>query len=364
MQWRMPKRIIQRQMPTVIWVVADSVATTIYKRSFDYFGAIWVVGTALMLARSIRVRSRLARVVGSARTVLKLGPVPVRMTGEIQGPGVCGIWHPAILVPEAVLTWNPSVRRAVFMHEVAHIRRRDTFTLLIAEMARAIYWFHPLTWLAFSELRKECERACDDAALRIGLRPSSYAGHLLDLARTFPFEPAIPMATTSHLESRMKAILDPRVKRNAAAPWAWLTAAAATVAMLIPLSAFSLQAQSDQSQNDKLRAERAAQESGQSPSRPIRVGGKVIEANLIQKVTPIYPAAAKERRSQGTVLLDVLIGKDGVPAGVEPKPSDVDPDLTAAAVEAVRQWRYKPTLLNGEPVEVQTTVEVNFTLQQ
>jgi len=94
----------------------------------------------------------------------------------------------------------------------------------------------------------------------------------------------------------------------------------------------------------------------------IRIGGNVEAAKLITKVQPIYPASAKERGAQGSVLLHAIVSKDGRPLSMQVLNSQIDPDLARAAVEAVSQWRYQPTLLNGEPVEIDTTVTVNFTL--
>ena len=98
------------------------------------------------------------------------------------------------------------------------------------------------------------------------------------------------------------------------------------------------------------------------PPQKIRVGGNVQAANLISKVNPVYPPEAKQAGTEGTVRLAVDIGPDGKVQSVN---AQSGPDvLVQAAVEAVRQWIYKPTLLNGEPVEVLTTVDVNFTLTQ
>jgi TonB family protein len=94
--------------------------------------------------------------------------------------------------------------------------------------------------------------------------------------------------------------------------------------------------------------------------KPLRVGGNVQAQNLITKVTPAYPVAAKQARIQGKVSLAVLIAKDGTVANIQL--IDGDPLLTPSAIEAVWKWVYKPTLLNGEPVEVQTAVDVNYTL--
>ncbi len=98
-----------------------------------------------------------------------------------------------------------------------------------------------------------------------------------------------------------------------------------------------------------------------SPTR-IRIGGNVQAAKILNKVNPIYPADCKAERIEGIVLLQAVIGKDGDVLSLEPLNQFVDARLRDAAVSAVKLWRYQPTLLNGNPVEVTTQVEVNFTL--
>lgn len=99
---------------------------------------------------------------------------------------------------------------------------------------------------------------------------------------------------------------------------------------------------------------------GPAPSR-IRVGGNVESARLVQQTLPIYPDAARAAGVQGTVVMNAIIGKDGtlLSACVASGP----PSLAQSALDAVSQWRYSPTLLNGEPVEVMTEISVQFTLR-
>jgi protein TonB len=85
-------------------------------------------------------------------------------------------------------------------------------------------------------------------------------------------------------------------------------------------------------------------------------------ANLIRQVKPSYPPLAKQARIQGTVRFNAVIAKDGTIQNLTV--ASGHPMLVASAMEAVKQWLYKPTLLNGEPVEVITTIDVNFTLNQ
>ena len=96
-------------------------------------------------------------------------------------------------------------------------------------------------------------------------------------------------------------------------------------------------------------------------ARRVRIEGEVAQSNLIRKVQPIYPVPAKVARTQGTVELEADISKEGVPVEIRVVSSPSD-DLSQASLEAVRQWRYRPTLLNGNPVEIVTEVIVNFTL--
>jgi protein TonB len=100
------------------------------------------------------------------------------------------------------------------------------------------------------------------------------------------------------------------------------------------------------------------------PRKPgrIKVGGVVEEANLIYGPKPDYPQLARMARIQGAVRLEALIATDGTIKGL--KVISGHPLLVKAALEAVEQWRYQPTLLNGQPVEVETEIDVNFALEQ
>jgi len=93
---------------------------------------------------------------------------------------------------------------------------------------------------------------------------------------------------------------------------------------------------------------------------PVRVGGVVQAAKLIHQVTPIYPPLARQARISGVVRLEAIIDRTGVIQSLQVMSGH--PLLVKAALEAVRQWVYRPTLLNGEPVEVLTQIEVHFKL--
>ena len=95
---------------------------------------------------------------------------------------------------------------------------------------------------------------------------------------------------------------------------------------------------------------------------PLRLGGNVMEAKILRRVMPVYPQLAKNARVSGKVHLMSIIAKDGTIQKLEV--IDGHPLLIGAAMAAVKQWIYRPTLLNGEPVDVIAPIEVNFTLTQ
>ena len=92
----------------------------------------------------------------------------------------------------------------------------------------------------------------------------------------------------------------------------------------------------------------------------VRVSQGVTAGLVIKRVNPTYPPLARTARVQGSVVLAAVIGKDGTIQNLHVLSGH--PLLTQAALDAVKQWRYKPYILNGEPVEVDTQVTVNFTL--
>jgi beta-lactamase regulating signal transducer with metallopeptidase domain len=160
---------------------------------------------------------------------------------EARMPFAAGFARPVIVLPADAAEWTDRRRRAVLCHELAHIRRRDLVVNIVAQMACAVWWFHPLAWLAARRLRVESERACDDLVLGIGTRPSEYANHLLQIvcrtanARTPAV--ALPMAQRREFEGRMLAILEPAARRDQPGRRGATMVAAAALACIVPLAA-------------------------------------------------------------------------------------------------------------------------------
>ena len=140
-------------------------------------------------------------------------------SADAKMPFACGLATPTIVLPAECDAWTLDRRRAVLLHELAHVRRRDLLGHTLGRLVCAVYWFHPLVWTAAKQLRNESERACDDLALSCGTRATDYAEHLLDIVtavrRDATPSVALAMARRKEFEGRMLAILDPQLRRVA-----------------------------------------------------------------------------------------------------------------------------------------------------
>jgi beta-lactamase regulating signal transducer with metallopeptidase domain len=154
-------------------------------------------------------------------------PVILLQSSDHIMPLTWGWLRPVVLLPAEAAQWPEERKRIVLLHELAHIKRWDCLTQVVARMVCAFYWFNPLVWLAAGRMCVERERACDDLVLNGGCKASDYAGHLVEIAKSFrrvPQVAAIAMARPSGLEQRIVAIADAsRVRRlRPATAWAVL----------------------------------------------------------------------------------------------------------------------------------------------
>jgi len=109
-------------------------------------------------------------------------PVEVRFSPGLLEPGVVGVLHPILLVPEGIAErLSPSQLRAVLAHELCHVRRHDSLFAAIHMIVEAVFWFHPLVWWIGARLVEEREHTCDEEVLRSGSEPLVYAEGILNL---------------------------------------------------------------------------------------------------------------------------------------------------------------------------------------
>ena len=199
-------------------------------------GALWIVGVCAAAARltvaafclsALRRRRRLYALPPQAlpRIAATHRECELRLSERNIGPIAWGLFQPIILLPESAVSWPRERLHAVLLHELAHIRRRDWTVQALSHLVCALYWPNPLVWIGAKNLRREAEIAADDAVIVSGVRPSSYAGELLDLAAEFRVRrpPALAnmalfMAEPSALEVRVESVLAPTSLRTGVTP--------------------------------------------------------------------------------------------------------------------------------------------------
>jgi TonB family protein len=172
--------------------------------------------------------------------------VDIRATRRGSMPMTFGLIRPVVFMPADASEWSRERRRVVLLHELAHVRRGDIATHLLARTALSVYWWNPLAWIAWREFLKERERATDDLVLSAGAGASEYAGHLLEIARTMQSPSAIgwaavAMARQSQLEGRLQAILDSSRVRKPPGRASALATALLAVSVVAPLAALRAQ---------------------------------------------------------------------------------------------------------------------------
>ncbi len=417
----------------------------------DWTLAVWLAGACLIggyqlvgLLLLARQRRHLRPFPGEASNVF--------LSDRIRTPMTWGVVRPVIALPAEATGWSAERLRVVLLHEQAHIARHDFLTQLLAGVACAAYWFNPLVWIGAGAMRREREKACDDAVLRHGAKASDYAQHLLELANSSRVPAmAVPMAQSTHLESRIRAALNPAIPRripSRAMRAALALGAACAVLVLVTVKTqaqtgaaglsgsildssggvipnaevllisqtgkeitrsgpdgkysfsgipggtftvevrahgFAVLVRPDVRLNETearqldltLQVGKISETltiTGKKPPaataptaavpQRIRVGGNIQATKVLKMVRPQYPQHLQQQGIEGTVLLEGVIATEGNILSLRSVNSLVNAELTKAAMEAVGQWRYQPTLLNGQPVEVITTITINYRLAE
>ena len=217
---------------------------------------VWAVGSAILLlplalsafalgrkCRRTQIVNEGALAEAAARAQRDLGfgqRVRVLLGERDAMPMVWGVFRPCLLLPADAIEWTPQRLRAVLLHELAHLQRRDPLWQLVAHCGLALHWFNPLAWFAVRRLRIEQERACDDFVLRAGIRASEYAADMLAIVgslRPAPFSAAaLTMANLARLEGRITGILDGARNRRALTGWLAVAAVFVATAIALPLA--------------------------------------------------------------------------------------------------------------------------------
>jgi HEAT repeat protein/beta-lactamase regulating signal transducer with metallopeptidase domain len=201
----------------------------------------WLSSKAMMIKGGglITLLKEAQEQIGLARRVTLLE------TDRIKVPVVFGVSRPRLMLPSQAKLWPRERLRAIFIHELGHVKRHDILFLFLAKLACAMYWFNPLVWIMERNLFLASECACDDLVIARHFEPADYAEHLMDTsvelgADRNPVWATAAMAEGTAFKDRILSILNPNIRRMGPKPAHILALIVAAVVVSIPLAAFSI----------------------------------------------------------------------------------------------------------------------------
>ena len=217
---------------------------------------VWLAGAALlgirigfgvlsaqrMVVKGRQASDRMQSIAREVSSELGIAAVPVVVSDVADVPMAWGLRHSSVVIPPGAEEWSDERVRFVLVHELAHVRRSDCLSQLIAHITCAVHWLNPMVWRAAAQLRSERELACDALVLSAGARGSDYAKHLLEIARSAggpraAYGVSLPMARPSQLEGRLLAILNSS-RDSLDLSRGWLVAVPVAAALIVvPLAA-------------------------------------------------------------------------------------------------------------------------------
>jgi TonB family protein len=319
-------------VPSVVSIASRTVA------GVPWLLMMWAVGFAFVIGRLTVGLAEVWRLGRSAEP----GDA-ADFSAAVTVPMTWGVVRPQILLPADARAWSATARDLVVRHEAAHVASHDWAWQTVARVVTAALWFHPLAWIADARMRREAERAADDAVIAGGANPADYADELVRVARTIAAGSpatvaAVGIVNPSTLEHRVRHVLDASAVRR---PAGWVVRA--TVAAFVGVLSISAAALQD--------------------SPVYKVGDEGVAApKVLKEVKPFYPQDAMERKVQGDVILEGVVTEQGVMSDIRVvKP--LDDALDRAAIDAALQWRFEPGRRNGEAVRVSITLLLTFTLR-
>lgn len=319
---------------------------------------LWKTHALCNAAKYLAPLSAAAKKVSLHGSTFGIDAAQVAVSSAIAGPMTVGIRRKALLLPLDFLeNVSEGDLHTVLAHESAHIRRHDFAKNLIYRVLSLPVAYHPATWKTLSRLAETREMVCDAMAAASATGRESYARSLLRLASMLSDRKpvtalhAIGIFDANIFERRVMSLTQKHAEVKGIRRLV-IAVACGAVALVTCASALALRMNV---------SEPAAQGQPAKTPKQISVSAAVIANNKISGSNPIYPELAKKAKISGTVVLAVVISKEGIPIDIRVKESP-SPLLDTSAIDAVRDWRYKPFLLNGDPVEVETEVNVIYSL--
>jgi beta-lactamase regulating signal transducer with metallopeptidase domain len=311
---------------------------------------VWWIGAVVLLLRNAVAHAGLVRwlhraaPLRSGAWIATLQSLSIRPRSRLlilecpadHGPCTWGFVRPVLMLPAGGDAWSESWRRHALLHEQAHLDRRDALTALIARMACALHWFNPLVWFAAAQMRVLQEKACDDAVLRAGVRPSDYAQFLLDMARRKGGEADSPatlgMLGCSPLQTRIRSILDCTRSRTERGRISSLAGLCVLGALSVTLSAIAFVTPS------KERSSHISPIASNATARNAAYARVMVSANSI----PIIPTAGRPFKNR--LFVPVTMHPSGNASSDRSPTAKTHPPRPERAIAPVPPTPAKPAL--------------------
>jgi TonB family protein len=324
----------------------------------------------------------------------------MRWSSDVTHPVTFGLASPIVLLPDELKTADLAAQRAVVAHELHHVRRRDSAWIIGEEVVRSIFWFHPAMWWLISRVQLAREALVDELSVLATNDRRAYLDALLAFADHSSLGSTPAFSARRHLfhrvmllskEGKMSSL---RVAASSCVLVVAVGAGSWGVVQAFPLTTLTVIAGQNPPPATRptpgpLPPPSPSQQQMPPPPpppppptvpptvsadpipqafqtlvdqlHPVRVGPNVKAPWKLTDVKPVYPPDAQAAGVRGTVIVEALIDRDGNIADAFVLRSI--PMLDEAAIHAVKQWRYEPTLLNGEPTAILMTVAISFTGQ-
>jgi len=331
-----------------------------------------------------RQAQRIEQPPSAIKEAQRLAPISAGffISRQIQTPATFGLFRPAILFPSRFLEIEPAMQKAVALHGLLHVERRDWLWNMFEELVLTLLWFHlPLWWVARSA-RLSREQVVDAEAVRRSRERRPYLKALLEMAwHPAPAEslPAPLFLRESQLAERvalmMKEVQMSRTRLTVSILTAAVTLLIAGVSIVraFPLKSPALQAdtpqvssaavagaEADDSSSSPAVAAAQQESSIQSGGKVYDVGGDVQTPEPTYKPEPPYSEQALKNHLSGWVTLSAVVDATGKVASVREISKPLGQGLDQNAINTVRTWKFKPGTRNGIPVPVRVTIEINF----
>lgn len=296
---------------------------------------------------------------------------------QLPTPATFGFFRPAILFPTRFLEMQPAMQKAIALHELLHVERRDWLWNMFEELVLTLLWFHLPLWWVVRSARLSREQVVDAEAVRRSNARRPYLKALLEMAgqkRLAESLPAPLFLRESQLAERVALMMKEVHMSRTRLTFSILTATCALLIVGASLVwAFPLKSPAPQAETSAPSSKPAQNVDGTYQyhgkdykflGQVYKVGGKVEAPEPINNPAPAYTPQARKNHLTGTVVFSVVVDATGRVVEVKQVSKPLGQGLDESAIRTIRSWTFKPGMRDGVPVPVRVQAEITFKLYE